>query len=198
MTKRIITISREFGSGGRTVGKLLAEKLNYKYYDKEIIEEIAKESGFNKDYIEEARDSKTYNNIFNIGFLARDYMGKSVDDYIWDSQVKVIEKIANSEEPAVIVGRCSDYILKDREDTLHVFIHADIKDRKRRIREKYGDTKVSLEKRIKEKDKKRKVYYRFYTDREWGNVENFTVTLNSGKLGIENCVDIVSRVAEID
>ena len=105
MTKKIITISREFGSGGRTVGKLLAEKLNYKYYDKEIIEEIAKESGFNKDYIEEARDSKTYNNIFNIGFLARDYMGKSIDDYIWDSQVKVIENIANSDEPAVIVGR---------------------------------------------------------------------------------------------
>ena len=198
MTKKIITISREFGSGGRTVGKLLAEKLNYKYYDKEIIEEIAKESGFNKDYIEEARDSKTYNNIFNIGFLARDYMGKSIDDYIWDSQVKVIENIANSDEPAVIVGRCSDYILKDREDTLHVFIHADIKDRKRRVREKYGDTKVSLEKRIRDKDKKRKVYYRFYTDSEWGNVENFTVTLNSGKLGIENCVDIVSKIAEID
>lgn len=196
MAKRIITISRQFGSGGRTVGKELAEKLNYKYYDREIIEKIAEESGFSQEFIEETEEKDTYRGLFNIGLLARDYRGMSVDDYIWEAQTKIIKEIADSGEKAVIVGRCSDYILRDREDTIHVFVHADLKKRKRRVREKYGDREVSLEKRLKDKDKRRKVYYKFYTDREWGDVENFTMTLNSGELGIDNCVKLIAEAVD--
>ncbi len=198
MSKKIITISRQFGSGGRTVGKKLAEKLGYKYYDREILEKIAVESGFSKKYIEEIEEQSTYKGLFNIGLLARDYVGKSVDDYIWEAQTKIIKEIADSGENAVIVGRCSDYILKDNKDTLHVFVHADIKKRKKRVRERYGDTEVSLEKRLKDKDKRRKVYYKFYTDRDWGNIENFTLTLNSGELGIENCIKTIEEVVKLE
>lgn len=197
MTKRIITISREFGSGGRSIGKKLAEKLGYKYYDREIIEKIAEDSGFSKRYIEDMQESNTYRGLFNIGLLSRDQTGKSIDDYIWEYQTKIIEEIGNSDEKAVIVGRCSDYILKDREDTIHLFIHADIEKRKKRVVERYGEREESIEKRLKTKDKKRIVYHRFYTDRKWGDVHNYTMTLNSGVIGIDNCVKIIEEAVKM-
>ena len=197
MNKRIITISREFGSGGRTIGKLLAEELDFKYYDSEIIVKVAEKSGLNQDFIDGRQDSKTFSNFFSIGLLARDFQGMSADDYIWEAQTKVIEEIGKSDEKVVIVGRASDYILRNRKDALHILIYSDIENRKKRIIEKYGETEEHIDKRIKTKDKRRKVYYEFYTNRKWGDVHNYTLALNSGEIGIDNCVEIIKKVLDI-
>lgn len=119
----------------------------------------------------------------------------SIDDYLWQKQRQIILKLADKGN-CVIVGRCADYILKDRPDCLNIFIHADIQKRAKRIVEVYGETDIKIEKRITIKDKKRKVNYQYYTDRQWGKADDFHLTLNSGIIGIEKCVDIVCRLAQ--
>ena len=121
--KKIITISREFGSGGRTVGKLVAEKMGYKYYDKEIIEQVAEETGFSKAYISRRGEHSPSASMFSYSFMGRSHDGLSTDDYLFSVQRKIILKLAE-EGNCVIVGRCADYILRNREDVLNVFIHA--------------------------------------------------------------------------
>lgn len=124
--KKVITISRQFGSAGRSIGKAVAEKLGYAYYDKEIIEKLAEKTGLSKSYIENAGEYAGSANIFSYAFVGRTIEGKSVEDYLWQKQRELILEIAQKEN-CVIVGRCADYILKDREDALHIFIHADKK-----------------------------------------------------------------------
>ena len=191
MKNRVITISREFGSGGRTIGKLVAEKLGIPCYDHELIEKIAEESGFAKEFVKEKAEYAPYGNWFANAFSDRSMNGISTQDYIWSVQRKIILNIA-SEGPCVIVGRCADYILKDDADCLKVFVHADMKARAERIVKLYGEAKEAPEKRLKDKDKRRSAYYKFYTDSEWGNVRNYHIALDSGVLGIEKCVDIIA------
>lgn len=193
--KRIITISREFGSGGRTVGRMVAERLGIGFYDKEIIEKAAAETGFTESYISEHGEHSPYKNLFAYSFIGRTFDGMSADDYIWSIQRKIIMELAEK-EPCVIVGRCADYILKDREDALHVFIHADKESRSRRIVEKYGETSDEPEKRLNDKDKKRRNNYKYYTDREWGMSQNYDISLDSGAIGIERCAEIIAELAE--
>lgn len=189
----IITISRQFGSGGRTVGKLVAEKLGIPCYDQELIEKVAQSSGFAKEYIEahgEYADHRTwFGRLFN---SANRFEGMSNQDKIWVEQRKIVLKV--SESPCVVVGRCADYILKDRTDVLNVFIHADDKFRAERIVNLYGERADKPEKRLKDKDKRRAAYYKDYTDTEWGVASNYHVALDSGKLGLENCVDMLVEV----
>ena len=189
--KKIITISREFGSGGRSVGKLLAERLGYKFYDSEIVEKIAIECGYHKDFIGEHSECATSGNtmLFSLS-RSGNSIHNSIYDEIFIAQRKVILDIYNNEE-AVIVGRCADYILKDCKDVFNVFIYTDKERRKERIIQEYGENKdKSIDKRIKEKDKKREVYYKTYTGREFGDVHNYDVALDS-KVGISKCVDIL-------
>lgn len=190
---KIITVSRQFGSGGRTIGKLTAERLNIPCYDHELIEEVAKNSGFAKEYVEahgEYADHRTwFGRIFGSGSR---FDGMTNQDKIWVAQRKIILGIA--EKPCVIVGRCADYILKDRDDVLNVFIHADDKFRAERIVNLYGEKAEKPEKRLKDKDKRRAAYYKDYTETEWGIASNYHVALDSGKIGIEACVEILTSL----
>lgn len=191
MKNRVITISREFGSGGRTIGKKTAEKLNIPCYDSQLIQKIAAESGFNEEYIKEAGEYAPG------GFLssALSHRGIAItnEDYIWEIQCRTITDLAQ-QGPCVIVGRCADYILRDKADCLKVFIHADLDFRAKRIVEVYGEREQSPQQRLKDKDKRRAAYHRFYTDMKWGHAQNYDLTLNSGTLGIENCVNIITQL----
>ena len=137
MKKRIITISREFGSGGRTIGKMLAERLGIPCYDKELIEKLSQATGFDPKYIEEQGEYAPSKNLFSYAFVGRNINGMSVSDYLWNEQRKKILELAE-QESCVIVGRCADYILREREDVLNVFVHAPGADRAKRIVEVYN------------------------------------------------------------
>lgn len=189
---RIITISREFGSGGRTIGKKVAEKLGIPCYDQELLDRIAEESGLTKEYIQERSENAKRGWLAN-AFADRSLKSLSVQDYIWSVQRKIILEVAG-EGPCVIVGRCADYILKDSADLLKVFITASVEDRAKRVVEKYGENGSNIERRLREKDISRSSYYRFYTDVEWGICKNYDISLNSALLGIDRCVEIISSM----
>lgn len=193
MKNRIITISREFGSGGRTVGREVAEKLGIPCYDHELIEKIAAESGFTKEYIAERGEYAAHGSWLASAFSDRDYNGHSNQDDLWKVQRKVILELAEK-GPCVIVGRCADYILKEKQDCLSVFIHSDLEKRAERIVKQYGERSDTPQKRLKDKDKRRAAYYQFYTEQKWGAVQNYDITLNSGSLGIEKCVEILASL----
>lgn len=192
MEKCIITISREFGSGGRTIGKLLAKQLGYDYFDKEIIEQVAERTGYSPELLEEQGEYAPSKNNFAYSFLGRDKNGLSVNDYIWAQQRTLILEYAKKGK-CVIVGRCADYILKNREDVLNVFIHADKNKRADRIVEVYGETDINPVKRVEEKDKKRAVNYGYYTEQKWGQAKNYHISLDSGEFGIDKCVSILAE-----
>jgi len=188
---RIITIGREFGSGGRTIGREVAKKLGILCYDQELIEKMAEESGFTPEYVEQESENATLNS-WAATALAMDhtYATPTNQDRLWAIQSKIIREIAEKES-CVIVGRCADTILEESADLLKVFIHADFEARAKRIVEKYGETEIPTEKRLREKDKRRAMYYQFYTDRKWGAIENYHIILDSGVLGLDRCVDII-------
>ncbi len=192
MSKNIITISRQFGSGGRTVGRMLAERLGVPFYDKELVKQVADETGFDTSFIEENGEFSPSKSIFSFAMsqgIPCMQNGLSMSDFIFCIQRQVILKLA--EQPCVIVGRGADYILKDREDCFNVFIHADMKSRAERIVRLYGESEKKPEQRLADKDKKRKIYYKHYTDREWGDAKNYDMCLNSGKIGIDKCVELI-------
>ena len=198
MAKRIITVSREFGSGGRTVGKMLAERLGISYYDKELVKQISMETGFDPKYIEEHGEHAPGKSFLSYIFGARaahpDVMnGMTPADFLWCMQRKIILEIAEKES-CVIVGRCADYILRDREDCLNVFIHAPKAERAERIVKLYGESDIAPEKRLDDKDARRKVNYKHFTGREWGLAQNYHLSLDSSMLGIEGCVDLIESV----
>ena len=194
----VITISREFGSGGRTIGKEVADKLGIPCYDQEIIEKLAEESGFSKDYIEDKGEYATHKNWFANAFASSGtQQGSSNQDYLWVLQRRIILDLAKA-GPCVIVGRCADYILDKEYNCLKVFIHASIEKRIEHILANYGERKESPEKRLSYKDKKRKAYYKYYTETERGVAKNYHISLNAGELGIERCVDIIADVYNME
>lgn len=188
---RIVTISRQFGSGGRTVGKQLAVRLGIPCYDQELIEKLAQASGFTPEMVAKQQEASPYSSHWAFALSEGQFMGTSIQDQLWQLQRKIILELAEKES-CVIVGRCADVILKDHADCLTAFIHAKKAKRAKRIVEVYGETEVAIEKRIRDKDKRRAVYYEFYTGQTWGLAENFHVALDSGELGIERCVDILA------
>lgn len=193
MKNRIITISREFGSGGRTIGKEVAKQLEIPCYDEEILNKVATESGFSKEYIKNSGEYAPSGNWFTNALSGRDYTGHSFQDDLWNIQRNVILQAAEA-GACVIVGRCADYILKDMADCLTVFIHASLEKRADRIVNVYGETEIPANKRLIEKDKRRKAYYQIYTDRKWGDIRNYDIALDSGTLGINKCVDILADI----
>lgn len=187
---KIITISREFGSGGRTVGKLVAQKLGIPCYDQELIEKLAEESGFTKEYVQENTEHTAQSSWLANIFASRSVSGVSNQDYLWIITRKIILELAEK-GPCVIVGRCADYILRDNADLLKVFIHAPMDKRAERIVKVYGERENSPEKRLRDKDKRRSAYYEFYTDIQWGKMQNYHISLDSNAIGIEKCADII-------
>ena len=194
MEKKIITISREFGSGGRTIGRLIAEKLNIPFYDKELVDHIALESGFAPKFVEEHGEHSPGNSLFSYAFAPQGVPGimngLSTADFLWNVQCNVILQLAEK-GPCVIVGRNADYILKDREDVLHVYITANMDYRADRIVRLYGTTEKSPIARVQEKDKRRRVNYQHYTGRTRGNAADYDLCLDSSVIGTEKCADIV-------
>ena len=190
MAKRIITISREFGSGGRFIGEKVAKKLGIAYYDKNIINEIAEKSGLSPEYIQENAELSPKKGLFAYAFAGRDVTGKSVEDLVYEAQRKVILELAEKES-CVIIGRNADYILKDRDDVLNVFIHGDMPEIIKRITGLYNVTEKEAVKMMADTDKRRRTNYNFYTDQNWGKTSNYTLCLNSSQLGYDRCEMII-------
>ena len=199
MEKKIITISREFGSGGRTVGRKVAEKLGIPFYDKELVDQIAIESGFAPKFIEEHGEHSPTGSFFSYAFAPQGVPGimngLSTADFLWNIQCNVILQLAD-QGPCVIVGRNADYILKDRPEALHVYVFADAPYRAERIVRLYGESEKSPEQRLNEKDKRRRVNYQHYTGRTWGQAQNYDLCLDTGVLGEDFCVDVIVKAYE--
>ena len=190
MTKRIITISREFGSGGRFIGEEVAKKLGIAYYDKNIIGQIAEKSGLSPEYIQENAELSPKKGLFAYAFSGRDITGKSVEDMVYEAQRNIILELAEK-EPCVIIGRNADYILKDRGDVLNVFIHGDMPEKIKRITGLYNVKEKEAVKMMADTDKRRRTNYNFYTDQNWGKASNYTLCLNSSQLGYDRCEMII-------
>ena len=190
MAKRIITISREFGSGGRFIGEEVAKQLGIAYYSENIIDQIAQQSGLSPEYIEENAELSPKRGFFAYAFSGRDITGKSVEDMVYEAQRNVILELADK-EPCVIIGRNADYILKDRDDVLNVFIHGDMPEKIKRITGLYNVEEKEAVKMMADTDKRRRTNYNFYTDQNWGKASNYTLCLNSSQLGYDRCEMII-------
>ncbi len=202
--KRIITIGRELGSGGRTIGKMVANRLGIPYYDRELIDKAAENSGLAKQYVESSEQRITNSFLYNLamgtsygyGILQNaNRQTLPLSEQIYEAQREVITKYANQGR-CVIVGRCADQILADREDVLRVFIYADMEKRVERGIREYGMAKQTARKEIEKSDKERSRHYNTFTDKIWGDRHNYDLMLNSGTLDHENCVKIICTMAE--
>lgn len=191
MTYPIITIAREYGSGGRLIGLQVAKELDIPFYDKELIVLAAKESGFAEDFVRKMEQTKTISFLYNI------YMNSQAlpaSDQVFLAQSRVIQDIAQK-GPCVIVGRCADYVLRDRKDCMHTFIHAPLDERVRRTREEYGEDSANLESVIAKRDKSRASYYNYFTQNKWGAAHNYHLTIDSS-IGIHTTVSVIKTMAE--
>ena len=204
MDTKIITISREFGSGGRTIGRQVAEKLGYKFYDAEIIERVIEKSGLSREIVEKYDEYATHKSSFlysiainSANASADSYHGTSFASQVHIAQIKVINEIAE-EGNCVIIGRGADYILRDRADVLNVFVYADMKFKCDRVLSLYGETDKKIEDRIRDKDTKRRVFYRSFAMREWGVYQNYHMMLDSGIIGLDRCADMICDVVSAE
>lgn len=188
---KIITISREYGSGGKYIGELVASKLGIPFYDKEIIQKIADETGFAPEYIANSAEYAPSKSFFAYALSSRNQIGESVEDQINRVQRGIILDIAEKGD-CVIVGRSADHVLKGKHDTIDVFIHGDTPAKKERVCKYRGVKPAEAEKLMRDIDKKRSINYKYYTGETWGEAKNYTITLNSTRIGVENCADIIA------
>lgn len=199
--KHIITIGRQFGSGGRELGKAVADKLGIKYYDKELISLAAKESGYNPEIFENvderATNSLLYSlsmGIYNLGNGYAPMRDMPVNDQLYLLQHKIIRELAA--EPCVIVGRCADYILRNNKNLLRIFVYAHLKDRVENAIKIHKVPKNKAESTVKKTDKTRANYYNFYSNQKWGAVENYDLCLNTSTISRENAIKIVCNIVD--
>ncbi|MBU3804587.1 MAG: cytidylate kinase-like family protein [Candidatus Cellulosilyticum pullistercoris] len=197
--KIIITIGRQYGSGGRIIGKLLAEKLGISFYDKEIIEMAAKKSGMSQEAFEKVDETAASSLLYSIATsvsMFGNYVSPQVDlplnDKLFIIQSEIIKSIAKKGS-CVIVGRCADYILKDRSDIINLFIYADKESRKKRAINEYGISSNKVDSYLHKIDKKRSTYYNHYTGEKWGNYLNYHMCLDSSILGVEGTVHMIEE-----
>ena len=187
----VITIAREYGSGGRYIGKLVAKQLGINLYDKEFIEKMALDTGLSTEYIKETEQKRSAFDVFNNGY----YSGLSNADELFIQESKLIKNVANKES-CVIVGRCADFILKDKENVLKVFINSDMIGKINRVVKYYKVDKEEAEKEIEKENKLRENHYNYYTEKEWKNPENYDLCINSDSIGIDNAVELICNLAE--
>ena len=186
--KLVITISREYGSGGRYIGKLVADKLGIKLYDNEFINKLSKETGFSEDYIESNEQKRE-----SIDGLY--YNGMSNADELFVKEAELIKKVANKES-CVIIGRCADFVLKDKKNVIKVFVYNNMENKIKRVEKFYNIDKKKAEKEINKINKLRANHYKHYTDREWQNHENYDICINSDALGVEKSADLICEIVE--
>ncbi len=187
----VITMAREYGSGGRYIGRLIADKLGIKFYDKDLIAEVAKETGLSEEYIENNEQKRSSLAGLNNGY----YFGLDNSDELFIKEAEVIKKLAN-ENACVIIGRCADFILKDKENVIKVFVYSNMEDKMKRAIEIYGLDKTKAEKEIKRMDKLRANHYKHYTEKEWGNHSNYDVCINSDTFGVEKTAELICQMVE--
>ncbi len=195
--KSIITISRQYGSGGRFIAKLLAEKLGVPFYDNDLITLAAKKSGFSEEIFKKAEQMSTHSFLYSLSMFgtAEGLYGLPLGDQVYLAQSDVIKKVA-SEGPCVIVGRCSDYVLKDFDNVINFFIYSDEKSKAKRVVEYYSIEPSKAEEEIKKRDKKRAAYYNYYTSQRWGDAQNYNLSLNSDSVGVDAAVGILADYVE--
>ena len=193
--KTIITIGRQYGSGGREIGEKLAKQLNIPFYDSKLLEIAAKESGISQEFFEN-NDEKPVNSLLYI--LSNTYSDDNLpfNHKLFLAQFDAIKKIAE-QGGCVIVGRCADYALRENPDCINLFIHADLQIRKQRAIEKYGIEEKRANEVVIRKDKQRASYYNFYTPNKWGHADNYDLVIDSGKIGIDNAVEIIKKYIEL-
>lgn len=199
MEKNIITISREFGSGGRLIGKRLAEKLGVPYYDKELLDRIAEESGFCREMMEDAerkaKNSFLYSLMSAMGTGETGPESLSLNERFFLAQFDTLRKIAE-EGSCVIVGRCADYILRGIPEATNVFVYAEEADKIKRAVDEYGVPQAEVKKMMRDTDKARANYYNYHTGRKWGDHVNYHLSIDSGYLEIEDIVDLIISYTE--
>lgn len=204
MERKIIAISREYGSGGRQIGKMVAAKLGMEYYDKELIEAAAKEIGFPSEIVSDREQRLTNSLLYNfaVGTLYGITYPREprlselpLTEQIFQVQKKAIEEAAKRGS-CVFVGRCADHILKSRSDVLKVFIYAGYDVRRRRALEEYGELEEYIDEFMHQTDKRRRIHYENYTNQKWGDRENYDLMLNSGEVGIEKCIELLCEAVK--
>lgn len=191
--KSIITISRQYGSGGRYIAKKLAEKLGIPYYDNEIITMAAKESGYAENIFEKAEQISTHSLLYSLSMFgsAAGVYGLPLSDQVYIVQSDIIKKCADK-GPCVIVGRCSDYVLRDYDNVIDFFISSDMENRIKRVVKYYNVPEEKAESIIEQKDKKRATYYNYYTSRRWGDIANYNMALNCDSVGVDAAVELLA------
>ncbi|MBQ9860548.1 MAG: cytidylate kinase-like family protein [Clostridia bacterium] len=194
---RIIVISREYGSAGSRIGRMLADRLGIPYYDKNFVDKQVEDSGLSTDFMEKEEQKFISSLLFNLATGGyRHANNKDMSDQVYIAESNAIRQIAQ-QGPCVIVGRCADYILQDTHDVFSVFIHGDMSSRVRRCVEEYGKDPKRVEQFIRDKDRTRARHYEYYTDRTWGDCNNYHLTVNSGRFGLEKSVDLICRALEL-
>jgi hypothetical protein len=201
--KYVITIARGYGSGGRTIGKMLSEELGIPYYDRDLLRLASDDSGINEQLFAKADEKLKKTLLFRIA--SKVYKGELIppdsDDFVsndnlFNYQAKIIKELADTES-CIIIGRCADYILKDYPNVVKLFVHAPLEDCIKTLKEMTGKSEKELEKQIASIDKHRIEYYKYYTGRNWGDAKNYDLCLNSSQLGFDKCVEIVKAYLDI-
>jgi len=201
-SRTVITIARQYGSGGREIGEMLAQKLGVPYYDKELIALAAKKSGLSEEVFRQADERATSSLLYSLVMGTYGFGGgvagmndMPINDKLFLIQADIIRKAAEK-GACVIVGRCADYVLRERKDCLKVFIHADRDSRLRRAVEKYGIDPAKVSDFLTKKDKQRANYYNFYTNKKWDSMQNYDLTIDSSVFTSEQAVELIIRAAE--
>lgn len=188
---KIVTISRQYASGGSAIGREVAKQLGVPYYDRTIIDVTAKESGFDPKYIERAEQTTTTSFLYNLAMNGM--YTQPLTDQLFAAESRVIKSLADK-GPCVIVGRCADYVLRDDYDCFHVFIYSTDKFRIDRIAEHDGLSAADAAEVIKQKDKARRRHYKYYTERIWGDAANYDICINTAACGLDNAARIISEL----
>lgn len=204
MANKIYTIGREFGSGGREVGEKLAAKLGIKLYDKELLQQAAKDSGYCEEIFENHDEKPTNSFLYSLvmdtysvsGYSAAPFLDMPLNHKVFLAQFETIKKIAEKES-CVIVGRCADYALSDNPDCINVFIHADMDIRIKNVSKNLNITENKARDIINKTDKQRASYYNYYTSKKWGDSKSYNLSLDAGKLGTDNCVEMILKFREL-
>lgn len=200
----IITIGRQFGSGGREIGEMVADHFGIKCYDKELLSRAAKESGFCEEMIQNHDERPTNSFLYNLvmdtysfGYNSSSFVDMPISHKVFLAQFDTIKKIAE-EGPCVIVGRCADYALNDYDNVLNIFIHADEEFKVKRIKERFDDINSDDKARemMSKKDKQRQSYYNYYSSKKWGRADSYDLSINSSILGIEGTVKFIIQYIE--
>lgn len=184
---RIITIAREYGSGGRLIAQKVAQKVGLVYYDNEVIDLAAREMGMDVDAIRKVAEQKSSSFMYTMSSSA---FSLPLNDQVFVMQSKIIRHLANHDS-CIIVNGCADYILEDYDDVLSIFIHAPLESRIRRVKEDYQEVHDDYKKYVIKRDKGRSNYYNYYTTKKWGHLKNFDLTINSD-LGIDEVATIIA------